>query len=65
MVAMNDQNLQDKGVAAQGARTKVSSSLVDKGQYSFQFLKVFHNVRTHLGMPHPPGQEEYAASKDN
>lgn len=29
-----------------------------------QFLKVFHNVRTHLGMPHPPGQEEYAATKE-
>ncbi|EIW72378.1 hypothetical protein TREMEDRAFT_36653 [Tremella mesenterica DSM 1558] len=48
MVIMTDQDLQDKGVAAQGARTK--------------FLKVFYNVREHENMPHPPGQEEYAPS---
>ncbi|KAK8866154.1 hypothetical protein IAR55_001305 [Kwoniella newhampshirensis] len=46
MVAMNDQDLQDKGISAQGARTK--------------FLKVFYNVRTKMDMPHPAGQEEYA-----
>ena len=46
MVNMVDQDLQDKGVAAQGARSK--------------FLKVFYNVRTKFDMPHPPGQEEYA-----
>ncbi|WVR06092.1 hypothetical protein IAU60_003120 [Kwoniella sp. DSM 27419] len=46
MIAMSDQDLQDKGISAQGARTK--------------FLKVFYNVRIKLNMPHPPGQEEYA-----
>ncbi|WVQ97464.1 hypothetical protein IAU59_004577 [Kwoniella sp. CBS 9459] len=46
MIAMNDQDLQDKGISAQGARTK--------------FLKVFYNVRTKLDIPHPAGQEEYA-----
>ncbi|WWC58839.1 uncharacterized protein I303_101383 [Kwoniella dejecticola CBS 10117] len=46
MVQMNDQDLQDKGISAQGARTK--------------FLKVFYNVRTKLDIPHPEGQEEYA-----
>ncbi|ODN77999.1 hypothetical protein L202_05088 [Cryptococcus amylolentus CBS 6039] len=46
MVQLTDQDLQDKGVSAQGARTK--------------FLKVFHNVRSKLDIPHPPGQEEYA-----
>ncbi|WWC86499.1 uncharacterized protein L201_001376 [Kwoniella dendrophila CBS 6074] len=46
MVEMNDQDLQDKGISAQGARTK--------------FLKVFYNVRTKMDMPHPDGQEEYA-----
>ncbi|WVQ61940.1 uncharacterized protein L199_000073 [Kwoniella botswanensis] len=46
MVEMNDQDLQDKGISAQGARTK--------------FLKVFYNVRTKMDLPHPEGQEEYA-----
>lgn len=46
MTVMTDQDLQDKGVAAQGARSK--------------FLKVFYNVRTKYDIPHPPGQEEYA-----
>jgi hypothetical protein len=46
MVRMTDQDLQDKGVAAQGARSK--------------FLKVFYNVRENRGLPHPPGQEKYA-----
>lgn len=31
MVAMNDQDLQDKGVAAQGARTKVGQYLGREG----------------------------------
>lgn len=43
---LNDQDLQDNGVSAQGARTK--------------FLKVFYNVRIKQGIAHPPGQEEYA-----
>ncbi|WWC66153.1 uncharacterized protein I206_100054 [Kwoniella pini CBS 10737] len=46
MIEMNDQDLQDKGISAQGARTK--------------FLKVFYNVRTKMDIPHPEGQEEYA-----
>ncbi|WVN89158.1 uncharacterized protein L203_104374 [Cryptococcus depauperatus CBS 7841] len=52
MVVMTDQDLQDNGVSAQGARTK--------------FLKVFYNVRTKMGISHPPGQEEYApGAKDS
>ncbi|WVQ82498.1 hypothetical protein IAT38_004627 [Cryptococcus sp. DSM 104549] len=53
MIQMNDQDLQDNGISAQGARTK--------------FLKVFYNVRTKMDIPHPAGQEEYApgaGSKD-
>ncbi|WVO24530.1 uncharacterized protein IAS62_005898 [Cryptococcus decagattii] len=46
MVLMTDQDLQDNGISAQGARTK--------------FLKVFYNVRTKMDITHPPGQEEYA-----
>ncbi|WRT64387.1 uncharacterized protein IL334_001319 [Kwoniella shivajii] len=46
MIAMNDQDLQAKGISAQGARTK--------------FLKVFYNVRTKMDLPHPDGQEDYA-----
>lgn len=46
MIQMNDQDLTDNGVSAQGARTK--------------FLKVFYNVRERQGIAHPPGQEEYA-----
>lgn len=37
-----------------------SSSTTDRSQ----FLKVFHNVRTHMEIPHPPGQEEYAQKAD-
>lgn len=53
MIMMNDNDLQDKGVNATGARNK--------------FLKVFYNVRTKEGISHPPGQEEYApgAKKDD
>jgi hypothetical protein len=67
MVLMTDADLQNKGVAAQGARTKVSraspSSLawypLNRG-LMVQFLKVFYNVREKEGIAHPPGQEEYA-----
>lgn len=43
---MTDDDLSDKGVSAQGARTK--------------FLKVFYNVRTKYDMPHPSGSEAFA-----
>ena len=57
MAMMTDQDLQDKGVSAQGARTKVrtvATTLADS-----QLLKVFWNVRTKTGMEHPAGNEEY------
>ncbi|BEI81484.1 hypothetical protein CcaverHIS002_0206440 [Cutaneotrichosporon cavernicola] len=50
MVMMNEGDLERYGVAAQGARSK--------------FLKVFYNVRTKFDIPHPPGQEEYAPTKE-
>ncbi|ORX37355.1 hypothetical protein BD324DRAFT_608638 [Kockovaella imperatae] len=50
MVMMTDADLQSHGVSAQGARTK--------------FLKVFYNVREKEGIPHPPGQEEFAPTAE-
>ncbi|GMK55157.1 hypothetical protein CspeluHIS016_0202130 [Cutaneotrichosporon spelunceum] len=50
MIMMNEGDLERHGVAAQGARSK--------------FLKVFYNVRTKFDIPHPPGQEEYAPTKE-
>lgn len=41
MVAMNEQQLEDKGVAALGARRKM--------------LKTFEHVRNKMGIPHPEG----------
>lgn len=73
IVGMNDAKLQDKGIAALGARRKLLKVSLSSWDCAYEdkthlhvlpVYQVFANVRTHYKIPHPEGYLEELGTDD-